>query len=218
MSLIKICGIRSLSDAQASLDAGADFLGFIFHQPSPRYIRPIEAGGIIKSLPRETKCVGVFVNEQSPEDVVSTATTAGIQILQLHGEEDPQFCAALKKWGYTVIKALPIESDLSTESVIKLAQSYVVDWILLDAYDPQLPGGTGKTLDWQLAREVRDALHDMKIILAGGLNISNIVSALSAVRPDGVDVASGVEKIPGVKDVGLVNQFIYKVRLFSKVK
>ncbi|MGH9916784.1 MAG: phosphoribosylanthranilate isomerase, partial [Pyrinomonadaceae bacterium] len=180
----------------------------------PRYISPLQASVVIKSLPPETSSVGVFVDEQSPEAVMKLAATAGIRILQLHGQEDPQFCAELKKHNFTIIKALRAGPDLS----IKLAQSYDVDWILLDAYDAKLPGGTGKTFDWQLARQIRNSVRgsvkERAIFLAGGLNTDNINRALSTVRPDGVDVTSGVEKSPGVKDDRLIHQFIDAVRQF----
>lgn len=204
MTLVKVCGITNLEDALAAVEAGADLLGFNFCARSPRYISAEEARRIIERMPEGVACVGVFVNESSPEDVLRIANTSGASAVQLHGDETPEFCRALE--GFTTIKALRVKKDYTVET----ATAFATDAILLDAYAPEAFGGTGHTFDWTLARATREAVP--RLFLAGGLKPSNVSEAIKAVHPYAVDVCSGVESSLGRKSHTLMRDFIDAVR------
>jgi phosphoribosylanthranilate isomerase len=189
---LKVCGITSLADAQACVEIGASYLGFNFYPPSPRYIAPAAARAIIERLPAHVESVGVFVNEPSPADVLRIMKESGVSIAQLHGDETAAYCAAVG--AERVIKALRVGPDFFPKQVL----DYPALAILLDAYDKRLYGGTGKTVAWDVARE---AAQYITLFLAGGLAPENIVEAVNAVQPFALDVNSGVESAPGVKDV-----------------
>lgn len=201
MVKVKICGITSLDDALLALDAGADALGFVFYPPSSRNISPEQAAYIIRQLPPFIQTVGLFVNE-SLERVNRTADACGLDIIQLHGEESPDFCAGVTR---RVLKALRVKNAASLEPMA----FYQVSAFLLDAWSPTAPGGTGETFNWDLAL---DASRRDRIILAGGLTPDNIADAIRQVRPYGVDVSSGVECAPGRKDPEKVREFIRRVK------
>ena len=201
MTLVKICGITNLTDALNAVTAGADALGFNFYRPSSRYVDPAKARQIIERLPETIVKVGVFVNEEA---VVSIAEDSGINGVQLHGDETPEYCARLK--GKFVIKTLPVDEEFD----VKQWLDYVVDAIMLDAKHPHLRGGTGQIIDWTIARTVREM--GAKVILAGGLSPENVGEAISAVNPYGVDTCSALEKAPGKKDRAKVDAFIAAVR------
>lgn len=188
---LKVCGITSLEDARAAIDCGAAYLGFNFYPRSPRYITPDAAREIINELPPEVLCVGIFVNEVRPADVLATMSASGVQYAQLHGDETPDYCACVG--AERVIKALRVSSDFEARSV----WDYPAAAILLDAYDAKLYGGTGKTVDWEVAYE---AARLTKVFLAGGLTPDNVAEAVRAVEPFAIDVNSGVERAPGRKD------------------
>ncbi len=188
---LKVCGITSIEDARAAIECGAEYLGFNFYPKSPRYISPQSARAIIEQLPDEIISVGVFVNEAQPEDVVEILETSGARIAQLHGDESPNYCARVG--AERVIKALRIGADFNPRRVL----DFPATAILLDAYDAKLYGGTGKTANWEAARE---AAKLAKIFLAGGLSPDNVAEAIRAVEPFAVDVNSGVESAPGRKD------------------
>lgn len=188
---LKVCGITSLEDARAAVDCGAEFLGFNFYRKSPRYISPEAARSIIEQLPSEITTVGIFVNEAQPEDVVEILAKSGAQLAQLHGDEDAAYCEAVG--AEQVIKALRVGEDFDARQVL----NYPAWAILLDAFDKKLYGGTGKTANWDIARE---AATLTRLFLAGGLSPENIVEAIQAVQPFAVDVNSGVESAPGIKD------------------
>ena len=204
MTRIKVCGITNLEDALAVLEAGADMLGFNFYARSPRYISAVETRRIVESLPDGVSSVGVFVDESTPADVERIAHEAGLGAVQLHGDETPEFCEALR--GLTTIKALRVGADFNIES----ANAYHTDAVLLDAYVAGARGGTGHTFDWQLATLTRE--HVAKLFLAGGLNPDNVAAAVVAVRPYAVDVCSGVETSPGRKSPHLMRRFVEQVR------
>lgn len=189
---LKICGITSRADARAAIDCGAEYLGFNFYRPSPRYIAPADARRIIEQLPRAVISVGIFVNEPQPADVLEILQASGAQLAQLHGDEAPDYCAQIG--AERVIKALRIGADFQPRDVLH----YPATAILLDAYDKNLYGGTGKTANWELARA---AAKLAKIFLAGGLSPENVAAAVRAVAPFAVDVNSGVENAPGRKDI-----------------
>ena len=198
--LIKICGITNLDDALVAIEAGAGALGFNFWRPSRRFIEPADARVIIGKLPADVLTVGVFVNEASPEVAEQIAARAGVTALQLHGDESPEYCEALKE--HYVIKALAVGADFQPE----LATKYDVRAIMLDAFDKANRGGTGRRIDWLVARRTRELVP--RLFLAGGLSPENIAEAIAAVEPYGVDACSALESTPGRKDAERVRSFI----------
>ncbi len=211
---IKICGITNLTDARAAIAAGADMLGFNFYRPSPRFIKLKDAQAIIdalrpeiKSLPRTVTMVGVFVNEPA-ESIVRIAEEAGIAAIQLHGDESAEFCRELKtllpdRFLIKVIRA-------TGEGVTERAAEYDVDAIMLDAFDAELRGGTGRTVDWRLAHNVAETVP--RLFLAGGLSPENVRDAIQAVQPYAVDACSALETSPGHKDAERMEAFVRAVR------
>ncbi len=189
---LKVCGITSLEDARASIDCGAEFLGFNFYRKSPRYISPEAVRTIIEQLPSGVTTVGIFVNEAQPQDVLEILKVSGVQLAQLHGDEDSAYC--LEVGAERVIKALRVGEDFDVRQVL----AYPAWAILLDAFDKNLYGGTGKTANRDVARE---AAKLTRLFLAGGLSPENIAEAIQAVEPFAVDVNSGVESAPGIKAV-----------------
>jgi len=184
------------------LDQGVDALGFNFYPPSPRYIRPADARAIIRRLPPFVVNVGLFVNA-SPEEVRENAGVAGIQVVQLHGDESREYCRELS--GLPIIKALRI----GKEPVEEHLDEYPVQAFLLDTRDDLFFGGTGKSFDWSRAAEITKI---RPIILAGGLRPDNVRAAIRIVKPYGVDVCSGVESAPGKKDSAKLIEFMNEVR------
>ena len=187
---VKICGITSIDDAQAAVEAGADALGFMFYEPSPRYLTPEQASTIIRELPDHVARVGVFVDTDEAT-IRNTATTAGLDTLQFHGNESPDFCTQFK---LRTIKAFRMKDR---ESLAQLA-GYRTDAWLLDSYVQGVPGGTGERFNWDLAVEAKRL--GCPILLAGGLTPDNAGEAVDQVAPFGLDVSSGVEAAPGRKD------------------
>ena len=202
MTEVKICGITNREDAMAAVSAGADAIGFIFHAPSPRWVPPDRVREIARKLPGRVCRVGVFV-DQEPEEVRRVVRFCGLDFIQLHGKESPDYCGLFP--AAVLIKAVALRGEPDLESL----SLYPVRAILLDAYDPRQPGGTGRTGDWNLARK---AAQKHAIILAGGLNAGNILAALEAVSPLAVDVGSGVEALPGKKDPGKVQELVALVK------
>lgn len=201
---IKICGITRLADARVAVNLGVDALGFIFYPKSPRYIRPSAAAAIISKLPPLIAKVGVFVDE-TEKNIRSIIDTTGIDTLQLHGNEPPRFCA---NFNLPVIKAFSIGpgADLS------ILRQYKVSAFLLDTWHPDHRGGTGRVFDWSIAKE---AAVQYPIILAGGLGPVNVQEAIEMVCPYGVDINSGVEIKPGVKNPHKMREVLGIVRGFK---
>lgn len=199
---IKICGITRREDALLAVELGAAALGFNFYPPSPRYLAPSAAAEIIRRLPPLVMPVGVFANETRAEDVITVAREAGVAAVQLRGPGLPAMNGPLER--YPIILAVPVGKDFKPEALRGLKAGA----ILLDAHDPNLLGGTGKTFDWNLAR---GAKRFGTIILAGGLTPENVARAVREVRPYAVDVASGVESAPGVKDAAKLRAFFKAV-------
>jgi phosphoribosylanthranilate isomerase len=189
---LKVCGITSLYDALDAVSCGAGYLGFNFYPRSPRYLDPATAQFIIERLPREIITVGIFVNEPRPEGVIDILRATGTLMAQLHGDEDEAYCERVG--ADRVIKAFKTSDDFALRRIAGFPASA----ILLDAYDAKLYGGTGKTANWDMAREAAKAA---RVFLAGGLSPANITEAIRAVEPFGVDVNSGVESSPGRKDI-----------------
>ena len=203
MTWIKICGLRRAEDVSAAVDADADAIGFNFWTGTKRYIDPLDAAKIIKDLPPAVLPVGVFV-DSAPGHILEVAAATGIRAVQLHGEENPEILSALD--GFKTIKAIKISERLEPA---KLEAFRKADIILLDRAVNGMVGGTGVTFDWALAAE---AQKYATILLAGGLNPENVAEAIRRVQPWGVDVASGVENEPGVKDPARIREFIRNAR------
>jgi phosphoribosylanthranilate isomerase len=189
---VKICGITAWDDARLSVDLGASALGFNFHPPSPRAISPADAWKIIRRLPPFVEAVGVFVN-WPPLVVAALARALRLHTVQLHGAESPEEVASLART-HRVIKAVQVKRGFRPTG---LSRYRGADGILLDGFARGLHGGTGRTLDWKLARAAR---RYGRIILAGGLTPENVAEAIRVAEPYAVDVASGVEVSPGRKD------------------
>jgi phosphoribosylanthranilate isomerase len=215
MVRVKFCGIKSLDDARAAIDAGADMLGFNFFRPSPRFIEPNDAREIIARL-RSARAVGlppvtivgVFVNEFSPEELARVARETAIDAAQLHGDESIEFCRQLKRLlpEMTIIKVLRAGEGFEPEQ----AAMYDVDAIMLDAFHAELRGGTGQIFDWKLGRRTRELVHCL--FLAGGLAPENVGQAIAEVGPYAVDACSSIESSPGRKDAGRMKAFVSAVR------
>jgi phosphoribosylanthranilate isomerase len=194
--LVKICGFTRAEDALAAVALGADALGFNFWPRSKRYLAPASAREIIARLPPATRTVGVFV-DPTRDELLAAIAASGVREVQLHGDEPPALCLGLP---VPVVKAIRVKD---AHSLAALA-SYEVSGFLLDSATPGY-GGSGATFDWSLAAE---AAADLPVWLAGGLTPESVAEAVRTVRPLGVDVASGVESAPGVKDPEKMRRFI----------
>lgn len=203
MVRVKICGITNLEDALLAASLGADALGFVLYPPSPRAISPDAARAIIAQLPPFVTTVGVFVDEDTAR-VKELAGQLGLDWVQLHGRESPDYCKSL---GRRVIKGFRIQDENSLTALT--AYRGAAQAFLLDAYKKGLAGGTGETFNWDLARQARKY---GPIILAGGLTPENVAQAIATARPQAVDVASGVEATPGKKDPEKLRAFIDAVK------
>ena len=200
---IKVCGVTRLEDALTASRLGVDAIGFVFYPKSPRYIPPMQAAKIIRQLPPFVSAVGLFVNpEQSDIDEVLQHCPLGV--VQLHGDETPEFCMAQAR---RVMKAVPV----SSAEDLKRARSYPCP-VLLDAKAPDgVYGGTGTSFDWSLLESFQ---HEHPLILAGGLNATNVEAALSVRQWFALDVSSGVESSPGIKDETKLSEFVARVNSF----
>jgi phosphoribosylanthranilate isomerase len=199
---VKICGVTRLEDAELAIQLGAAALGFNFYPPSPRSLAPAAAREIIRKLPPLVTAVGVFANESDPQHVADVAEAAGVSAVQLHGPVFPPLDGVLAN--FTLIRAVAVTGGFRAEALCDLGAKA----FLLDAFDSNLLGGTGKPFDWSLAREAK---RFATIILAGGLSPENVGEAIREVRPFAVDVASGVEATPGVKDPIKLRAFFREV-------
>jgi phosphoribosylanthranilate isomerase len=206
MTLVKICGITNLDDALGAIDAGADLLGFNFYRHSPRYIHPEQARAIIDQLPHNVATVGVFVNEKR-EEIEQIATTSGVSVLQLHGNESREYCQALQP--REMIKVFHTDEDFVPEVIV----NYEVQAVMLDTGDQKTFGGTGKLSNWTLARMTRELFP--KLFLAGGLSPENVAAAIGAVDPYAVYACSSLESAPGRKDHERMRAFVAAVRAAS---
>ena len=203
---VKICGITSAADALAACEAGADMLGFNFYERSRRFVTPHAAAAIIKQVRErdaDIQCVGVFV-DAGPATIRSITAHAGLDAVQLHGNETPEQCRATAP--LRTIKALRVHSGFDPS----VPQAFPCEAILLDTWNANEPGGTGEAFDWSVAAEVRRVVA--QLILAGGLNAANVAEAIRQVRPDAVDVCSGVEDAPGRKSGPRMREFINAVK------
>jgi phosphoribosylanthranilate isomerase len=199
---IKICGITRPEDARSAADSGADAIGLVFYPGSRRAISVDRAAEIVASLPPFVTCVALFVDE-SAEQIGRTLARVPVDMIQFHGDESPAFC---RQFGRPWIKALRVRPGLD---IAALSARYGdARAILLDAWEEGVPGGTGKTFDWALA----PAALNLPVVLAGGLNPTNVGAAVAMLRPDAVDVSGGVESSPGIKDAVKIADFVSAVR------
>lgn len=201
MTRVKICGITRPEDAERACASGADALGFVFYPRSPRAVDPEQVRQIVDGLPPFVVSVGVFVDSPLRE-VLDIADRCRLNAVQLHGREDPDYCSRIP---LKVIKAFRIAGDRLPEEISR----YRVDAILLDTHRPGVPGGTGETFCWDVAREAKKF---GRIILAGGLDCTNVAEAIAQVQPYAVDVSSGVEREPGLKDPVLLAEFLRRAK------
>jgi phosphoribosylanthranilate isomerase len=213
MVRVKICGITSLKDARAAIEAGANMLGFNFYRPSPRYVEPAKVKTIIEALRGETEnelvtLVGVFVNESSPDSLLQVVEDTGIGAVQLHGDESIEFCQTLKPLlkGKDLIKVLRVIGRFTPTET----DAYDADAIMLDSFHSEMRGGTGEVFDWSIARSVRELVG--RLFLAGGLSPDNVAQAIVQVKPYAVDACSSLESSPGLKDVARMKAFVQAVR------
>ncbi len=199
---VKICGITRERDAQAAVEAGADAIGLVFYEPSPRFVTVERAAAIIDGLPPFVTTVALFVNADS--DVIrQVVERAGVDLLQFHGQECADYCAQHGRPWIRAVRMKPGTDLIAAQSEFAGGRG-----LLLDAYRPGTPGGTGETFDWD---RIPQALAP-RIVLAGGLNVSNVGEAIRRVRPYAVDVSGGVEADKGVKDPQKIKAFIEEVR------
>ena len=198
----KICGITRAEDARVAIEHGAHALGFVFAASSPRALSRDQAAVLVRSLPPFVSKVGLFV-DASCEEVLDFVTRVGLDTVQLHGDETPGICAQVQQV-VPVVKAFRVRGP---ETVVQM-QAYrgCASAFLLDAYVPGRHGGTGARFDWGLAVEAKSV--GVPIILAGGLDPTNVTEAISVVQPFAVDVSSGVESAPGLKDPGKIRAFL----------
>lgn len=197
---VKICGVRTVADARAAVAAGADYLGLNFHPASPR-VADLATARAIADAVAGTPLVGVFVDAPRA-DVARIADAVGLAALQFHGDEDPAYCLG---WDRPVVKAIRARPGAD---VAALASRYATDYILLDSHVPGVPGGTGVPLDPDAARGLAPA----RLFVAGGLTADTVADVVRALRPYAVDVATGVEERPGVKDHGKIDAFIRRAK------
>lgn len=195
---VKICGVTSVADALLAQEAGADAIGVVFYEPSPRCVAIDQAREIALSVGPFVTLVGLFVNAPA-EYVKEVLAAVPLHVLQFHGDESPEYCESFQR---AYIKAIRMRPELDVLAAID--QHPLAAGVLLDAYRPGVPGGTGETFDWQRIPHQTNK----PIILAGGLNASNIAEAIALTGVYGVDVSGGVELSPGVKDAGKIQNFI----------
>jgi len=212
MVRVKICGITNEIDALKAARIGAWALGFIFYKKSPRFISPFKAKQIIQRLPPFVTPVGVFVNHPAGavRDIINHC---GLRAVQLHGDEDHHFCHRLKSYNVKVIKVFRVGENFDP----KIVEPFKVDAFLFDTFDPINYGGSGKTFDWNILKQVKSS-YDVPIILSGGLNAQNVIEPVNELKPYAVDANSGVEESPGKKDHKKMKDFVDVVNYISGAK
>lgn len=198
---VKICGITRRQDAEYAAKIGVDAIGLVFYEPSPRYVSAQQAQQIIQQLPPFLTTVGLFVNAE-PDFVRQCLSQVSLDVLQFHGDESAGYCEQFSK---PYLKALRMREE--TDLQIEAERYRSASALLLDSYQPGIPGGTGMTFDWSMIKQI-----EMPIILAGGLDVSNVAEAIYTVRPYGVDVSGGVESAKGIKNNDKMNAFVQEVR------
>lgn len=202
MTRVKICGITREEDALAAAEAGADAIGLVFYAPSPRYVSIERARQIVCALPPFVSSVGLFVDAPAAE-VWAVLDQVPLSMLQFHGDEPDEFC---RQFGKPYLKALRVRPGDDLDDLA--ARWSGASGILLDSYKPGVPGGTGETFDWSII----PSLRSWRLVLAGGLETSNVHAAVQQVAPWAVDVSGGVELSKGIKDSQKINAFIEEVK------
>ncbi len=203
---VKICGITRIQDIKSVVDAGADAIGFVFFPPSPRNVSVELAQELVKYVPAYVQTVGLFVNASSDE-ILEVLKTVSLDVIQFHGDETPEQCQEIAKLiGRRWYKAIQVKPDLDVISTIKQYQQVGASAMLLDAWHPELKGGTGHSFDWSQFPQL-----DIPLILAGGLKPENIENAIKTTKAYAVDVSGGVESAKGIKDQQLIEQFMQGV-------
>jgi len=197
---VKICGITRRQDAEFAVEMGADALGLVFYSPSPRAVTIAQAQEIVAGLPPFINIVALFVDAK-PEDVFACLTALPIGLLQFHGDESPEYC---EQFNHPYMKALRMREGLDLESEVSRYSS--ASAILVDSYQPGIPGGTGQVFDWSLITKI-----NMPLVLAGGLDAENVAQAIEQVKPYAVDVSGGVEQAKGIKDKMKISDFMQEV-------
>lgn len=205
MIKVKICGITNAQDAKNAADSGCDALGFVFYRKSSRYIPPWKACDIIRNLPGRIIKIGVFANAKE-KTIKNIAKSCGLDILQFHGSESPEFCGRFK--GYRIIKAFRIRAKKDLSGILR----YKTFAYLFDTFTGSKIGGTGRRFDWNLLGELGNLMKSPPLFLSGGLSVKNVKAAIRAVKPDWVDVSSSLEISPGKKDHRKVKRFIEIVK------
>lgn len=199
---VKICGITRVADLQGAVEAGADAIGLVFYPPSPRSVSLPQAAAVAGACPPMVTRVGLFV-DPAPEQVERTLSEVDLDVLQFHGSESPEICASFgRRW----IKALRVRDDMDVTAQCRRFAG--AGALLLDAWVSDKPGGSGRRFAWERVPAKREA----RIVLAGGLDPGNVFDAVRTVRPYAVDVSSGVESAPGIKDPGRIRAFVSAVR------
>ncbi len=206
----KICGITRIQDIQSAVQAGADAIGFVFFEPSPRYVSALQAQPLAQAIPPYVNIVGLFVNA-SAEEIAQVLEQAPLDVIQFHGDETPEQCQQIaqfnqRRW----YKAIQIKPDMENSEIIATIQQYQqagASAMLLDAWHPELKGGTGHSFDWSQFPKL-----DIPLILAGGLNPDNVEDAIHTTQAYAVDVSGGVEAAKGIKDQQLIEKFMQGVQ------
>lgn len=202
----KICGITRVEDVQAVADAGCDAIGLVFYPPSPRHVNIEQAQGLLQNIPAYVQVVGLFVNATTDE-IAAVLKQVPLDILQFHGDESPEQCQAIaQQVGRRWYKAIQVKPDLDVVAEIQRYQTAGASAVLLDAWHPDLKGGTGHSFDWSTFPQL-----DIPLILAGGLNPDNIEQAIHTTQAYAVDVSGGVESAKGIKDQQLIERFMQGV-------
>lgn len=204
---VKICGITNLEDAQAAFDLGADMLGFNFYPQSPRYIKPEEAIKIIRKLPTFVDSVGLFVNAPI-EEIKAVAETGYLSWVQVHGDETPDFCDTVRFSNVRTIKAIRVR----TEEDVHKTRDFFTYAVLLDAFSSKRYGGTGKQFNWEWAKNL-----PKRIFLAGGITPENVEQAIHT-GVYGIDICSGIESAPGIKDHEKMKRLFEMIRRTTGLK
>ncbi len=202
----KICGITRVEDVHTVVNAGCDAIGFVFYPPSPRHVTLEQAEILIRAIPAYVQAVGLFVNSHADE-IQDILKTVPLDILQFHGDETPEQCQAIaQQVGRRWYKAIQVKPDLDAVAEIQGYQDAGASAVLLDAWHPDLKGGTGHSFDWDTFPKL-----NIPLILAGGLNPDNIEQAILTTQAYAVDVSGGVESAKGIKDQQLIERFMQGV-------
>ncbi|MFH1305407.1 MAG: phosphoribosylanthranilate isomerase [Candidatus Omnitrophota bacterium] len=217
MVKVKICGLTNLEDAKTAYDCGADLLGFVFIKGTPRTVKDDrfvrDACKFGEDEPKTPHFVGLFKNED-PKKIAKIVSRCGLNYVQLQGEESPGYCRRLREMlapGAGIIKAFRVGHEILRVAGKYIPGDYSADYLVFDTYDPELAGGTGKGFDRKILAAVKENI-DKPFFVAGGLTPANVAALIREVQPYGVDVSSGIERVPGKKDEKLLKEFIYNAK------